>query len=123
MKHKFKACFFLLLFATGCAPVDESLIHGEWAGIAVMEEGSPVNVDPTVIRMAFKGKGYAYSSTLNYKEAGMYHIDAKYLYTTDTINQASTEKAVEIVKLTVDSLVLKMNEDGKERFLVMGKVQ
>ncbi|MCB0546444.1 MAG: hypothetical protein KDD19_02595 [Phaeodactylibacter sp.] len=123
MKYIFKPYFFLFLLFTACSPVDESLINGEWAGIAVIEEGSPVNVDPTVIKMSFKDKGYTYASTLNYKEAGTYHIDSKFLYTTDTINQASTEKAVEIVKLTVDSIVLKMNEDGRERFLIMGKVQ
>lgn len=97
------------------------MIVGEWAGVAALEEGAPIGVDPSLIRMTFGNKGYTYNSTLNYREAGSYYIDSKYLYTTDTLNQASTEKAVEIVKLTADSLVLKMNESGRERFLMMEK--
>ncbi|MCB0564006.1 MAG: hypothetical protein KDD01_06480 [Phaeodactylibacter sp.] len=121
MNQSFKAYLFLLLLLAACSPVDKSLIKGQWAGIAVIEEGSPINIDPKEIKISFEDKGYIYSSTLNYKEAGVYYIDSKYLYTTDTLNQASTEKAVEIVKLTADSLVLKMNEAGKERFLIMEK--
>ena len=123
MNHKFTPFIFLLLLFAACSPVDESLIKGKWAGIAVIEEGSPINIDPSEVRMSFKDKGYIYSSTLNYEEAGTYYIHSKYLYTTDTLNQASTEKAVEIVKLTPDSLVLKMNETGKERLLMMEKVE
>lgn len=123
MNRKLRPCIFLLLLLTACSPVDKSLIKGEWRGIAVTEEGAPVNVDPGLIRMSFEDKGYAYHSTLNYREAGSYHIDSQYLYTTDTLNQASTEKAVEIVKLTADSLVLKMNESGRERILMLEKLE
>ncbi|MCO6478576.1 MAG: lipocalin family protein [Phaeodactylibacter sp.] len=124
MYRIFKISFALLLLLGACSPVDKSLIEGTWKGVAVVEEGSPLNdVDPGVIELSFREKGYAYSSTLNYKEAGTYYIDSKYLYTTDTLNQASTEKAVEIVKLTTDSLVLKMNDSGRERLLMMEKVQ
>ena len=119
----FKAAFFLMAFLASCSPVDRGMIVGEWAGIAALEEGASIGVDPSLIRMTFGDKGYTYSSTLNYREAGAYYIDSKYLYTTDTLNQASTEKAVEIVKLTADSLVLKMNESGRERFLIMEKMR
>jgi hypothetical protein len=44
------------------------------------------------------------------------------LYTLDTINQASSEKAVKIVNLTPDSLFLKMNEEGKIRIVKLFKV-
>lgn len=123
MNHTFKPLFFILLLLSACSPVDERLIEGKWSGIAVIEEGAPISVDPSEITMSFGEKGYAYSSTLNYKEAGDYYVEAKYLYTTDTLNQASTKKAVEIVKLTADSLVLKMNENGKERLLMMEKMR
>ncbi len=111
-----------LLLASACAPVEENLIQGRWQGVAVLEEGEPLNIDPTVISMTFgENNSYAYSSTLNYRESGSFYIDSKYLYTTDTLNQASTEKAVEIVSLTADSLTLKMNEGGRERLLKMAR--
>ncbi|MCB0585062.1 MAG: lipocalin family protein [Phaeodactylibacter sp.] len=118
-----KLCYLLVLMLTACSPVDENLLIGKWTGIAVTEEGTPINVNPSEIKMTFGEKGYAYFSTLNYREAGSYYIHSKYLFTTDTLNQASTEKAVEIVKLTPDSLVLKMEEAGKERFLMMEKTE
>lgn len=111
-----------LLLASGCAPVEENLIQGRWQGVSVLEEGEPLGIDPTVISMTFgENNSYAYSSTLNYRESGSFYIDSKYLYTTDTLNQASTEKAVEIVTLTADSLTLKMNEAGRERLLKMAR--
>ena len=106
--------------AMGCAPVQEDLIKGSWKGVAILEDGAPLEVDPTVINMSFgDDHSYTYSSTLNYRESGTYYVDSKYLYTTDTLNQATTEKAVEIMGLTTDSLILKMNEEGRERLLKM----
>lgn len=114
-------CVVMAAFlAMGCAPVQEDLIKGSWKGVAILEDGAPLEVDPTVINMSFgDGNSYTYSSTLNYRESGTYYVDSKYLYTTDTLNQATTEKAVEIVGLTADSLILKMNEGGRERLLKM----
>ncbi|MCB0552045.1 MAG: hypothetical protein KDD02_00730 [Phaeodactylibacter sp.] len=114
-------CVVMAAFlAMGCAPVQEDLIKGSWKGVAILEDGAPLEVDPTVINMSFgDDHSYTYSSTLNYRESGTYYVDSKYLYTTDTLNQATTEKAVEIVGLTTDSLILKMNEEGRERLLKM----
>ncbi|MCB0572266.1 MAG: hypothetical protein KDC66_21010 [Phaeodactylibacter sp.] len=112
------------MMALGCAPVQESLIQGHWQGVTVLEEGAPLQVDPALISISFgSDNGYDYTSTLNYREAGTYYIDSKYLHTTDTLNQASTEKAVEIVTLTADSLILKMNEGGRERLLKLARVK
>jgi hypothetical protein len=46
-------------------------------------------------------------------------VDGTYLFTRDTLNQASTEKAVEILKLANDTLQLKMMDGDKERQLTM----
>lgn len=112
----------VLLLAASCSPLEKGNIHGEWKGIEATEEGVPIGVDPGLIRMSFGDKGYTYQSTLNYREAGAYYIDSKYLYTTDTLNQASTEKAVEIVQLGPDTLILKMMEGERERLLTLKKV-
>ena len=103
----------LVLFLLTCSPVQDELIVGSWQAISVEEEGAQLALDPSQIKLAFtENDTYTYESTLNYREAGSYFVDAKYLYTTDTVNQASTEKAVEIVLLTADSLSLKMNDNG-----------
>ncbi|GJM36054.1 MAG: hypothetical protein DHS20C18_50550 [Saprospiraceae bacterium] len=103
-----------------CAPYDQDKLVGSWQAISVLEEGEPLGVETEVIRIIFSpDASYSYYSTLNYEESGSYYLDSKYLFTTDTINQASTEKAVEILLLTEDSLHLKMMDTGKERILKM----
>jgi len=99
---------------------EEEQLHGRWVGVAVTEEGSPLAIDPSQIQLRFlTDQRYTYRSTLDYKEAGSYFIDANYLYTRDTLNQASTEKAVELLKLKEDSLRIRMLEGGKERMLTL----
>jgi hypothetical protein len=111
------SCFFF-----SCSSLKSDLLVGHWQAFEVLEEGEPLMINPEEITITFtEDESYTYNSTLNYLESGNYYLDAKYLYTLDTINQASTEKAVEIIKLTTDSLVLRMNEGTKERILKLVK--
>lgn len=116
--------FFVLLLANACGPNVEHQIIGSWQAVVVLEEGDSLEVDPQYIKLNFgKNKDYTYSGPLKYEESGSYYVESKYLYTLDTLNQASTEKAVEIVKLTEDSLQLLMKEGARERLLKFVKVQ
>ena len=100
----------------------EEQLHGSWTAVAITEEGTPLAVDPSVIQLSFfDNQQYTYQSTLNYREAGTYSVASDYLYTRDTLNQASTEKAVELLMLSQDSLKIKMMEAGKERRMVLVK--
>ncbi len=115
-------CFSVLLclLLVSCTEYNEERLVGSWQAVTVLEEGEPLDIETEVIRISFDKDGsYAYQSTLNYQESGSYYLDNQYLFTTDTINQASTEKAVEIIMLTEDSLHLKMIDTGKERLLKM----
>lgn len=100
----------------------EEQLHGKWVGVAVKEEGTPLAVDPGLIQLEFSPEEtYTYKSTLDYREAGTYFIEANFLYTRDTLNQASTQKAVELLQLTADSLKIRMMEGEKERRLTLVK--
>lgn len=111
----------LVLLLTACqAEYQEEALHGQWSAVAITEEGSPLAVDPSLIRLQFLPNGmYAYQSTLNYKEAGSYFLESRYLYTRDTLNQASTERAVQVLQLAADTLRLKMMDGGKERLMTL----
>lgn len=112
----------VLLNAWSCSEPNKNLIVGNWQAIALQEEGQPVEADIQVVRFHFDDNHqYQFHGTLNYEEAGTYYLNSKYLYTTDTLNQATTEKAVEIMRLTDDSLFIKMNESGRERVLKLVK--
>lgn len=118
-KARFPLLFLLLVFLA-CEAYEEDQLSGTWRGSAILEADQSLEVEPSNIVLVFEPDGsYQYESTLNYQEAGTYFLDQQYLYTMDTINRASTEKAVEIMLLSEDSLHLRMNEAGKERLLKM----
>ena len=115
---KGKLIFILLLIFTACSDVHDNLLIGKWQASALLEEGAMLSIDTTQIHFEFsEDQSYLYTSTLNYREAGSYSLDASYLYTTDTLNQASSKKTVEILLLSEDSLHIKMEDNGRERIL------
>lgn len=119
-KHLPLILLAIILMAGACKKYEEDLLSGTWSGSAILEDQHPLGIEPSDIKLTLQPNGnYRYESTLNYQEAGTYYLDQQYLYTMDTLNQASTEKAVEIVLLTQDSLHIRMNEAGKERLLKM----
>ncbi len=113
-------CLAAWLFAGwGCQADTEELV-GNWQAIDLLEEGEPLPIDVDQIRITFQPDGaYQYHSTLNYQEAGSYYLSGKTLFRLDTLNQASSEKAVEIAYMGADSLVFRMNENGRERLLIL----
>jgi len=112
-----------IFLIVGCtSPYAKDDLQGQWTGTYLEENGSPLmEVDPAELSFSFTENGYQYQGNLNYREAGSYTLDPPYLYTTDTLNQATTEKTVEILLLSTDSLHLRMMENGAERVLKLTK--
>ncbi|MEL7222052.1 MAG: lipocalin family protein, partial [Bacteroidota bacterium] len=117
-----RASLLGLIFSTiSCGgPYATDDLVGEWQATELSEEGDSLKVNTNDVRFTFSAAGrYQYFSTLNYQESGLYKIDGKYLLSTDTTRAGQAEKAVEIVKLINDSLVIKMKDQGKERLMVL----
>jgi Lipocalin-like domain len=107
----------------GCKSELERNIEGNWFADALSENGAPIEVDGDVVQFEFKSNNeYTFNGTLNAHEVGKFRISKDYLYTKDDLKNAS-EKAVRIQRLTVDSLVLAMNDKGKERILTLLRLQ
>lgn len=107
-----------------CKTIKNDQIIGSWQAVEVLEDGEPLKVNLSEINISFNANElYSFKSTLNYNEAGRYYIESPFLFTTDTVNSASTEKTVEILLLTADSLHLKMSEGGKNRLMKMKKLK
>ena len=104
---------------TNCGGLDKEQLKGKWAAVQLTEEGDSLKVNLDEITLDFKDAGYDFTSTLNYKEAGTYNLQKNLLITSDSLNEGTIEKVVEITKLQNDSLFIRMNEAGKERLLVM----
>ena len=107
-----------------CSNIQEKKLLGKWQASSLMEDGMPMPVTPSEVGFEFFEKGYYhFRSTLNYREAGIFSVNGSLLYTMDTINEASTEKSVQILNLTKDSLFLKMNADGKLRIVKLFRLE
>lgn len=118
-------CIFLafLLSLTACDNLTEKELIGQWQGFEILEEGTPLDIDPAVIRFEFlPDKTYSFYGTLKYKEEGTFKVKADYLYTTNDLEENAGEKAVLIEQLGLDTLALKMNEQGKSRLLKLKRV-
>ncbi|MDX2068134.1 MAG: lipocalin family protein [Haliscomenobacter sp.] len=112
----------MLCLLLGCSPYRQRDLIGEWQAVVISQEGDSLLIDPKVVQFTFnKNEGYTFKSTLNYQESGTYYILNKRLFTIDTLNRASTEKSVEILLLTPDSLHLKMSDAGKGRMMKLVK--
>lgn len=124
--HKSVVGLLLVIFLSttlACSPYRQRDLVGEWQAVSITQEGDSLAIDPKVVQFTFsKNEGYTFNSTLNYHESGTFYILNKRLFTMDTLNRASTEKAVEILLLTPDSLHIQMSDNGKDRLMKLVKL-
>ncbi|MEO1258396.1 MAG: lipocalin family protein [Bacteroidota bacterium] len=122
-----KNCIFfmpLFLTLTGCDKWKSEDLVGKWQAIYIAEEGKELDIDYTPVNFQFNSNGfYEFNSTIEYKEVGTYFLNGNLLYTLDTLNSASSEKAVKITMLTSDSLYLNMMANGKDKLMKLYRVE
>lgn len=118
MVKNYLFCLACCLLAS-CGGIQQEQLKGKWTAVQLTEEGDSLKVNLDEITLDFGNKGYDFTSTLNYKEAGTYTLKDNLLTTLDSLNEGTIEKVVEITRLQNDSLYIRMNEQGKERILVM----
>lgn len=109
---------FFILSALGvlsllsCSQNPNALISGDWRVVSITSDAPLPEYQLEDFQFSFTEDGqYSYAGNLYYREAGNYYIQSSYLYTTDTLNEASAEKVVQIIKLTKDSLFLRMADE------------
>ena len=115
MLHPFSRTPFTLLFAliffSACQKFDSKQLIGHWGFVSFTDNNhKPLNIEPD-LDMSFDDKAhYEYASVwknAEYSESGSYVLKGDLLYTTNT-SKNKAEKAVQVLKLTQDTLVLKM---------------
>lgn len=110
------------LVVVACGPYQSRDFHGHWQGILLTEEGDTIAIDPSLIDFRFDKKQYTFSSTLNYKESGEYHVKGDVLFTIDKQTAGAREKAVRIKYLQNDTLILGMKDNGRNRDLKLKRI-
>jgi hypothetical protein len=121
MKYAITCAAMLLLAA--CANQRERQLLGAWQAFEITEEGELLPVKPEEVRFEFRaGHTYSYQSTLNYKETGSFRIHKGYLLTRELSGVSEPERAVFIERLEADTLVLGMEDQGKQREVKLARL-
>jgi hypothetical protein len=95
-----------------CSQNPNALISGNWRVVSITSDAPLPEYKLDEFQFSFTEEGqYSYTGNLYYREAGNYYIQSSYLYTADTLNETSAEKVVQIIKLTKDSLFLRMADE------------
>ena len=99
---------------------ETELLPGDWQATLVTEEGDSLRLDPSEITFRFTPAGrYAFTSTLRYAEAGTWRYEDGYLFAQDTTQPSNPERIVAVERLTLDSLVLRMQADTAQRIVYL----
>lgn len=115
--------FFIIatiLFFTACKTETEKQIVGKWNAAKLVECDEVIPIDTSLVNLEFLSDGrYIFNSTLKVHEEGKYHLQDNYLFTHDLLNAKAPQNVVLIKILSPDSLVLEMNQKGKEQWLTL----
>lgn len=116
IKHNPSLLVLILALITACTQENEyaKILPGTWKAYNFTQNQESVKFDLSRLAFSFDNKGtYTFvSSNLSTKEAGHYHLIGNILYTTDTLADQRLEKAVEIEKISPDSIQFIMNAQG-----------
>lgn len=119
--------FLLLLipvFLTeGCA-LDESSLAGDWRATAFYENGQTVNTKIDSVRLSiYPDHHYQFYSQGFYQEAGTWKSSINYLFFNDTTANPPKERMLKVLFQSADSIKLKMESNGAEQVLFLGRIK
>lgn len=119
MPHPLKLCLLILLVACKKTPqASERPLKGLWRATAFYVGDSITNVDVSHVTLELTNNSrFSFVNNIGQAEAGTYIYTDSLLITTDTMVSPPVEKAMHVVKVSKDSLVLRMNFNAKEALM------
>lgn len=119
---KFLPFLLSVTLISACQTISKKKLYGTWLAVELIEEGEIQDMDLSSASFTFRpDMTYNYDNTEHLREAGKYELRGSVVVTTDTLNQMSMKKAVEIIYLDKDSLHFEMNAAGKRQVLKLVK--
>jgi hypothetical protein len=126
MTYKSLLLLFSSLFLTQCGPDSrEKWLPGRWTayGYEVADSARATAYLDQIQLTLSTDQRYHFRSTLDYEEAGRYHLRGNLLITTDTTVEAQKDKKMRIEKLNNDTLILLMRFEDEDRRLMMRRTE
>ena len=127
MSLRFLSGILLLIFAlTACKRTlkEEMQLNGNWQASQMKLGDSLLNIQYELITLKIlPHHRYAFTNNLNQTEAGIFEIRDSLLLLNDTTGTGMREKALHILQLNKDSLLLRQNYQGRDARLLMRRVK
>ncbi|MEM7101488.1 MAG: hypothetical protein AAF502_00075 [Bacteroidota bacterium] len=107
-----------ILFLVSCNPINRDLLTNGWKGQSILFNGAPSELDPEPVRLDLRADGtFSYTDVVGNDQNGTFRTNKMgvlYLSPSDGF-----EKAWQVVYLSQDSLILKIENLTKEYEMVL----
>ena len=109
----------LFVYGSGCKDPSPDALVGLWKAREVIEDGDTLELDLTNVYLDFQtDQNFKYRHTQRDSLAGTYELK-KGLIRLYVSNPLHDTIIIQLTDLRPESLVLRMNHEGKERFVTM----
>lgn len=113
----------IILMSQSCT-IEESQLSGSWQAVQFYENGQSTNVPLNEVKLTFSPNNlYQFQSMGFYSEAGKWRCASNYLILKDTTANPPTERMLKVLYQSSDSLKIRMDRNGAEQVLFLGKIK
>lgn len=124
MMNRLFLLFLISGFLMGGCSLDESSLTGNWKATAFYENGQTANTQIDSVRLTiYPSHRYMFYSQGFYQEAGTWKSSINYLFFNDTTSEPHQERMLKVLYQSADSLKLKMERNGTEQVLFLGRIK
>lgn len=99
-------------------------LEGNWQINKMLVHDTALKIDYQIMKLQFMPlHRYSFTNNLNQTEAGIFEIKDSLLLLSDTTKTKIVERAIQIMRLSNDTLLLRQNFQGNEARLILTKIK
>jgi hypothetical protein len=112
-----------ILLSQACN-IEEAQLNGSWQAVQFYENGQNAKVPLNEVKLTIlPNNRYQFQSMGMYSEAGKWRCASNYLILKDTTANTPTERMLKVLYQSTDSLKIRMDRNGAEQVLFLGKIK
>jgi hypothetical protein len=113
----------IILMSQSCN-IEESQLSGSWQALQFYENGQSSKAPLNEVKLTFSPNNrYQFQSIGLYSESGKWRCASNYLILKDTTANPPTERMLKVLYQSSDSLKIRMDLNGAEQVLFLGKIK
>ena len=113
----------IVLLCQACN-IEEAQLGGSWQALQFYENGQSSKVPLNEVKLTISPNNrYQFQSLGMYSEAGKWRCASNYLILKDTTANPPSERMLKVLYQSTDSLKIRMERNGVEQVLFLGKIK